>query len=110
MVIWGELAEEVSRSIKKGSRVYASGRVQTRSWETQSGSKRTTTEIIADSVCLLGIASAEANDAVSRSAPASASSGQPAPDPAPAQGGEAPAAAVPEISYTSEVKAEDLPF
>ena len=113
VVIWGELAEEVSRTIKKGSRVYASGRVQTRSWETQTGSKRTTTEIIADSVCLLGISSAEANDAVSRSAqgaPARASSDQGAPAPAPVAGGGETAAAVPEISYTSEVKAEDLPF
>ena len=113
VVIWGELAEEVSRTIKKGNRVYASGRVQTRSWETQTGSKRTTTEIIADSVCLLGISSAEANDAVSRSAqgaPARASSDQGAPAPAPVAGGGETAAAVPEISYTSEVKAEDLPF
>ena len=108
VVIWGELAEEVSRAIKKGSRVYASGRVQTRSWETQSGSKRTTTEIIADSVCLLGIASAEARDAVQSSSSresAPATSSAPAPS-----GGEAPVAATPEISYTSEVKAEDLPF
>jgi single-strand DNA-binding protein len=101
VVIWGDLAEEVSRSVKKGNRVYASGRVQTRSWETQSGSKRTTTEIIADSVCLLGISSTEANDAVSKSAQSA---------PAAPSGGDAVAAGVPEISYTSEVKAEDLPF
>jgi len=110
VVIWGDLAEEVSSTIKKGNRVYASGSVQTRSWETQSGSKRTTTEIIADSVCLLGIASAEAKDAVQSSserAPASASSDQSAPTPS-AEGDAV--AAVPEISYTSEVKAEDLPF
>jgi len=107
VVIWGDLAQEVSRAVKKGNRVYVSGRVQTRSWETQSGSKRTTTEIIADTVNLLGIKSAEAQDSVQASASR-------------AQGGasrretsssdDVVAAAVPEISYTSEIKAEDLPF
>jgi len=111
VVIWGELAEEVSRCVKKGNRVYASGRVQTRSWETQTGSKRTTTEIIADSVCLLGIANSEANDAVERSRGDVSTAGHSAPAPAPSASQEAePVAAMPEISYTSEVKAEDLPF
>ncbi len=111
VVVWGELADEVNRAIKKGNRVYVSGRVQTRSWETQTGSKRTTTEVIADNVHLLGISSPEAKDAIDSSgatAPVSQGSSdqemnqdQPQPD---------SSASVPEISYTSEVKAEDLPF
>ena len=116
VVIWGELAEEVSRVVKKGSRVYAKGRVQTRSWETQAGSKRTTTEVIADSVCLLGIASPEANDSVqagSTSAPVAQSAPAPvaaAPAAASNAAEAAAVASVPEVSYTSDVKAEDLPF
>lgn len=107
VVIWGSLAEEVSRAVHKGNRVYVSGRVQTRSWETQNGSKRTTTEIIAENVCLLGISNPEANDAVDRSG-ASATAAQQS---SPSQSAEAAAVeSVPEISYTSEVKAEDLPF
>lgn len=109
VVIWGELAEEVSRVVKKGSRVYAKGRVQTRSWETQTGSKRTTTEIIADQVCLLGIASPEANDSVS-SEGASAPVSQSAPASYSNNAEAAAVASVPEVSYTSDVKAEDLPF
>lgn len=112
VVIWGALAEEVSRAIKKGNRVYASGRIQTRSWETQTGSKRTTTEIIADSVCLLGISNAEANDAVNRSGQSAPVSTADSSDRQnhPSQDESDSVAAMPEISYTSEVKAEDLPF
>ena len=108
VVVWGDLAEEVSRSVKKGNRVYVSGRVQTRSWETNTGGKRTTTEIVSDSVCLLGINSSEAKDNISsEGAPAT----QAAPTESAEQAAEAEAvASVPEISYTSEVKAEDLPF
>ena len=114
VVVWGDLADEVSRAVRKGNRVYVSGRVQTRSWETQAGAKRTTTEIIADAVHLLGVSNPEATDAVNRSAtgaPAAVASKQPAPSAeAPAPAPDADAVAVPEISYTSEVKAEDLPF
>lgn len=106
VVIWGALAEEVSRAVKKGNRVYVSGRVQTRSWETKEGSKRTTTEIIADNVHLLGISSREAADAVERGAQSAKQQ-----DSAPSYAGESePVPAAPEISYTFEVKAEDLPF
>lgn len=110
VVIWGDLAEEVSRTVHKGNRVYASGRVQTRSWETQGGSKRTTTEIIANSVCLLGIASSEAHDAVDRSGASAQATSQEQSVPASDQSEADAVASVPEISYTSEVKAEDLPF
>ena len=104
VVVWGDLAEEVHRAIKKGNRVFASGRVQTRSWETQSGSKRTTTEIVADNVHLLGIENASAKDAVDSSGGKVAADSTPPPKNADAS------VEVPEVSYTSDVKAEDLPF
>ena len=106
VVVWGELADEMSKLVHKGSRVFVSGRVQTRSWETQQGQKRTTTEIIADQCALLGVRNAAASEAVEsssqrRSAPRSQE--------APAAG--APTSAdIPEIQYASEVKVEDLPF
>jgi len=109
IVIWGDLAAEVARTIHKGNRVYVSGRVQTRSWETQNGSKRTTTEIISENICLLGISSPEVKDSVSASgasAPVQRSSASDSQDSREAEA----VASVPEISYTSEVKAEDLPF
>lgn len=114
VVVWGDLADEVSHSIKKGNRVFVSGRVQTRSWETNTGSKRTTTEIVAESVCLLGINSPEVKDQISnevRSFGETSPSQSDAPAPTAQEAKEADAvASVPEISYTSEVKAEDLPF
>ncbi len=42
VVLWGAVAEQVSRTVKKSNRVFVSGRVQTRSWETKEGSKRDT--------------------------------------------------------------------
>ncbi len=107
VVIWGDLATEVEKNIKKGNRVYATGRVQTRSWEAKDGSKRYTTEVVADSVLLLGIENKIANDSIStesRSAPASDSTEAAAKEPVAA--GES----VPEVQYSSEVKVEDLPF
>lgn len=107
VVIWGDLAQEASATLKKGSRVYVSGRVQTRSWETKDGSKRTTTEVVAENLSLLGTKSNAASesvrtDASPRSASKTVQEGQPEPAAEPV--------AVPEIDYKSEVKAEDLPF
>lgn len=45
LVLWGKLAETASRYLKKGSRVYVSGKLQTRSWEDKDGTKHYTTEI-----------------------------------------------------------------
>ena len=108
VVLWGALADEAARSIHKGNRVFASGRVQTRSWETQAGNKRTSTEIIADSIHLLGIRSAEAEDSIQASASRGGRSSASSERATPAS--EDLVAAVPEISYTSEIKPEDLPF
>jgi single-strand DNA-binding protein len=45
---WRTLAENSAESLTRGSRVVVVGRLQTRSWETQEGDKRTVTEIEAD--------------------------------------------------------------
>jgi single-strand DNA-binding protein len=47
---WRQLAENVSESITKGTRVVIYGRLDQRSWESQSGDKRSKVEIIADDV------------------------------------------------------------
>ena len=54
IVAWGKLAEICERYLKKGSSVYIEGRIQTRSWEDQSGQKRWTTEIVAQQMNMLG--------------------------------------------------------
>lgn len=103
VVIWGDLAKAVQMGVKKGQRVYVSGRVQTRTWETKEGQKRATTEIIADSVTLLGCKN---NDmpASGRSVDQSASQDMSMQEPSPV------GAAMPDVKYESEIKPEDLPF
>src|SRR5947207_2919237 len=55
IVAWQRLAEIVGEYIKKGSKVYIEGRLQTSSWEDkQSGEKKYRTEIIASDLLLLG--------------------------------------------------------
>lgn len=111
VVVWGALAEEVSKGVKKGNRLFVSGRVQTRSWETKEGAKRYTTEIIAERVSLLGARNASVADAIqSDGAPVRASS-----EPSMNQDGGAPAdmnqsVEMPQVAYASEIKPEDLPF
>src|SRR5437016_6433052 len=50
VVAWRQLAENVSASLTKGSRVVVSGRLEQRSWETESGEKRSIVEVVADDV------------------------------------------------------------
>ena len=47
---WQELAENVSESLQKGSRVIINGRLQQRSWETQEGERRSVVEIRIDEI------------------------------------------------------------
>jgi single-strand DNA-binding protein len=52
VVLWK--SEKLSDYLKKGKQVYVEGRLQTRSWETQSGEKKYATEVVAQDVILLG--------------------------------------------------------
>ncbi len=53
IVSWRKLAEIVSQYLRKGSKVYVEGRMQTREWDGQDGVKRYKTEIVADNVIML---------------------------------------------------------
>jgi single-strand DNA-binding protein len=48
IVCWREMAENVSESVTKGSRIIVTGRLEQRSWETPDGDKRSQVEVIAD--------------------------------------------------------------
>ncbi len=52
VVLWQKLAETASRFLTKGSLVLIEGRLQTRSWQDQTVTKRYRTEIIAESMQL----------------------------------------------------------
>ena len=54
IVAWRQLADLAENYIRKGSQIYVEGRLRTRSWDDQNGQKRYTTEILADSIQLLG--------------------------------------------------------
>ena len=54
IVAWGKLAEICQQYLKKGKQVYIEGRLQTRQWEDQQGQKRTSTEIVANNMQMLG--------------------------------------------------------
>lgn len=53
IVAWGKLAEICGKFLAKGRKVYIAGRLQTREWEGQDGTKRNRTEIIAENMILL---------------------------------------------------------
>jgi single-strand DNA-binding protein len=50
VVCWRELADNVGASLKKGTRVVVTGRLEQRSWETEQGEKRSVVEIVADEI------------------------------------------------------------
>ncbi len=54
VVVWGKQAEIVGQYLTKGRQVYVEGRIRTRQWQDQQGQKRYTTEIVAQSVQMLG--------------------------------------------------------
>jgi len=54
IVMYRKLAEIAGEYLKKGSSIYVEGRLQTRKWQTKEGQDRYTTEVIADSMQMLG--------------------------------------------------------
>ena len=54
IVMFDRLAEIANEYLRKGRTVYIEGRIQTRSWEDQSGNKRYITEVVASSMQMLG--------------------------------------------------------
>lgn len=54
VVLWRNQADIVEKYVKKGSQIYVEGRLRTRSWEDQTGNKRYITEVVADTIQLLG--------------------------------------------------------
>jgi single-strand DNA-binding protein len=53
IVCWRHTAELAEKYIRKGTQLYIEGKIRTRSWE-KDGEKRYVTEIVADTIQLLG--------------------------------------------------------
>jgi single-strand DNA-binding protein len=54
VAFFGKLAEIAGEYLKKGSQVYVEGKLRTRKWQDKDGQDKYTTEIIADSMQMLG--------------------------------------------------------
>ena len=54
IVAFGKLAEICGEYLHKGKQVYIEGRLRTRSWDDKDGNKRSTTEIVAIQMQMLG--------------------------------------------------------
>ena len=88
VVFFGKLAEIVGQYLKKGSKVYVEGQLQTRKWQGQDGQDRYTTEVVVRGFngtmqMLDGRGGGEGSfapaQAARQSAPAQPASAQPAP-------------------------------
>jgi len=54
IVVWGPQADFCDRYIDKGKQILVEGRLSTREWQDRDGNKRTTTEVVANNIVLLG--------------------------------------------------------
>ncbi|MDR3477141.1 MAG: single-stranded DNA-binding protein [Gammaproteobacteria bacterium] len=64
VVMYSRLAEITGEYLRKGSKVYIEGRLQTRKWQDKtSGQDRYTTEIVAETLEMLGGKAGSSNDA-----------------------------------------------
>ena len=102
IVAWRKLADIIGQYLKKGSKVYIEGRLQTRDWTGQDGVKRYRTEIIADNMIMLDRAGANASSGGNWSAKPAASNDIPTI--------QQDAPAIDSQSDSDEIKLEDIPF
>ena len=69
IVAFGKLGEICGEYLAKGKQVFIEGRLQTREWEDREGNKRRTTEIVAQSMQMLGSASDQVRAGTGGAAP-----------------------------------------
>lgn len=111
VVLYDRLAEIAGEYLKKGRSCYIEGRLKTRKWQDKDGQDRYTTEIVADSLQLLGGAGGESGEAGARPSaarPASRPSARPAAAPGPASA--ARPAGAPKPSTSFDDMDDDIPF
>lgn len=65
IVAWRKLAEIIGQYLRKGSKIFVEGRLQTREWEGEDGVKRYRTEIVADNMIMLDRKGGEMGEAPS---------------------------------------------
>ena len=54
IVFWGPIVDVIEKYLKKGSQVYIEGKIRTRSYDDKEGLKKYTTEIVGQTLTMLG--------------------------------------------------------
>ena len=57
IIFWGKMADVVEKYLKKGSQVYVEGKISSRSYDDKDGNKRYITEILCNTLTMVGKAS-----------------------------------------------------
>jgi single-strand DNA-binding protein len=99
VAMFGKTAEIAGEYLKKGSQVYIEGRLETRKWTDKEGHERTTTEIRADRMQMLGSRTGGSE----RMAPPEDDAPRAAPAPAQKSGGAAKGSSLEDLE-------DDIPF
>lgn len=102
IVAWRRLGEICGQYLRKGSKIYLEGRLQTRDWVGQDGVKRYRTEIVAENMIMLDRAGGAGNASPATSAEAPAPQEEPVIDSNEPVGGE--------NSDEEDIKVENIPF
>ncbi len=69
VVVFGRLAEIAEQYLKKGSKIFIEGKIQTRNWEDADGNKKYTTEVVAREMTMLDSKASMSSDAPSSDSP-----------------------------------------
>jgi single-strand DNA-binding protein len=107
IVAWNKLAEICGEYLTKGKQVYIEGSIRSRQWQDQSGNKRTSYEIIANQMTMLGSkgdSERMPSGGMDRAAPE-----RPAQD-RPAAAAPPPPSAEQALPPEPEISDEDIPF
>ncbi len=98
VVAWRRLAESAEKNMKKGMQVYVEGKLTTRKWQDKDGNDRYSTEVVANTMRILG--SREQNDSLRAGASPAAIPSQPVSKPAQEH----------TDNITDNMEDDDLPF
>lgn len=99
LVAFTRLAEIVRDYVKKGSKLYVEGKIQTRSWDDkETGAKRYRTEIIVNDISLLSGREEGSSSGYSRASGSSSSYDQ------------RPPAGSDDLAQQTEISDDDIPF
>ena len=112
IVAWRQSADVAEKFVRKGTQLYIEGRLRTRSYTGQDGTKKFTTEITVDNLQLLGKRDGAPEDAYQGGSQGGYSQGgysQPAAAPAAPVAPAAPAAPI-APAPAPEAESDDIPF